>query len=168
MMMDSKHWVTEMLMFAQREDVGVVGGKIYDGNHAIYSAGIALNQDEPSLVHRMYFGEPWGSHGYEAGLCHVRNVTAVSGQCLMVSKKVFEDVGGLNSSCGKYCFIDLCLRIRKRDLLNVWTPFVETIYWGKCETYLREERDAFAKLWEKEINTCDPYYNPNIRKYMIF
>lgn len=164
---ESHDWIKEMLMFAQRDDVGAVGAKLYDGNHAIYSAGLALDTEEAALLHHMYRGEKWGSHGYEAGLCHVRNVTAVSGRCLMISRTKLEYVGGLHEELGSYLFTDLCLRLRQAGYLNVCTPFATAVF-GGADVRLDANKEQFQHIWKEMLTAPDPYYNPNIKKYMLF
>ena len=166
-MLEERDWVQEMLMYAQRQDVGAVGAKLYDGNWGVYSAGIGLDARSPVLLRHFFRGEHWGSHGFEAGLCHVRNVTAVDGACLMVSREKLSAAGGLDESMGSYAFVDLCLRLREMGLLNVCTPFSVARLWV-VEEYPSEERARFAERWKERLSRQDPYYNPNVQKYMIF
>lgn len=160
-------WVKEMLMYAQRGDIGAVGAKLYDGNWGVYSAGIGLDAKSPVLLRHFFQGEHWGSYGFEAGLCHVRNVTAVDGACLMISHEKFSAAGGLDESLGDYAFVDLCLRLREMGLLNICTPFSAARLWV-TESYGSEEKTRFAERWKEPLSRQDPYYNPNIQKYMIF
>lgn len=163
----SKHWTEELLMYAQRADVGVVGGKCWSGNGAIYSAGLAITSREKMLIHPMHRGEGPVSHGYEAALLHPRNTTAVEGLCLMVAKDKFLSVQGFDAETGTYRFIDLCLKLREYGLLNVYTPFVEFTNWGQ-DAYTERDRNKFQKKWVTVLNRQDPYYNINIEENMIF
>jgi len=159
-------WVREMLMYAQRNDIGAVGAKVHDGNGTVYSAGIGLDREEPSLLHHFFQGEKWGSHGFEAGLCHVRNVTAVDGTCLMVRREKLLAAGGLRETLGGYAFVDLCLRLRAAGCLNVCTPFSAVRLWVPVK-YDAESKKQFAETWKDILSQQDPYYNPNTKKYMI-
>ena len=163
----SRDWVKEMLMFAQRNDVGAVGAKICTGRETIYSAGITLDSAEPSLLHHMYRGENFDSPGYEAGLKHARNITAIDGQCMMISREKLIAAGGLEEGLAGYLFIDLCLRLRQAGYLNVWTPFTAATFWGSV-SYTESSKKLFFERWRDLFFTRDPYYNPNIKKYMIF
>lgn len=124
----SPKWATEMIMFSQRNDVGAVGGKVYKKkSRKLISAGIALDGSSATGLHNMFHGEAYSSHGYEAGLCHVRNVTAVGEECLMFAKEKYIKAGGLDPAMGAYAIVDLCLKFRKSGLLNVVTPFVRVL-----------------------------------------
>lgn len=166
-MLEERDWVKELLMYAQRKDVGAVGAKLYDGNYGIYSAGIGLDAASPTLLRHFFRGEPWGSHGFEAGLCHVRNTTAVDGACLMIAKEKLSAAGGLDETLGSYTFVDLCLRLRKMGLWNVCTPFSAARLWV-VEKYDPKEKARFEERWKEMLSRQDPYYNPNVQKYMIF
>lgn len=165
--LDTCDWVRELLMFAQRKDVGAVGAKLYDGRRSIYSGGIAVSQEDLRLLHHMFRGEPWGSDGYEAALRHVRNVTAVDGGCLMVSKEKLWQAGGIREDMGNYQFIDLCLRLRQAGLVNVWTPFASALFYGQ-EQYSPSETAHFSEVWSVKLSSRDPFYNPNAEKYRIY
>ena len=163
----SRDWARELLMYAQREDVGAVGVKLCDGNARIYSGGVALVNKRSELLHHMHRSVPQGLQGYEAALMHVRNVTAVSGEVLMVSREKFTSVGGFCEEMGPYSFADLCLRLREKSLLNVWNPFVTAVFWGP-DTCARSTPSIFLKAWAEKLAAQDPYYNPNIQERGIF
>ena len=164
------NWIEEMLMYCQRDDVGVVGAKLYFSNRSIQHAGVVLGI-EGTAGHILY-GAPFGSTGYMGGLQIVQNMSAVTGACMMVKRKVFEDVGlfppEFNNS---YNDVDLCIRIRKAGYLIVWTPYAEAYHFeSKSRGYntthekkrkLAGEKALFKAKWKKELAFGDPYYNCN-------
>lgn len=159
----SPKWATEMLMFSQRNDVGAVGGKVHKKKSRILiSAGIALDGSSATGLHNMFHGEAYSSHGYEAGLCHVRNVTAVGEECLMFAKEKYIKAGGLDPAMGAYAIVDLCLKFRQSGLLNVVTPFVQVLSESR-ESRSEKEIRYFLDMWKEEIESGDPYYNPNLK-----
>lgn len=163
----SPKWATEMLMFSQRNDMGAVGGKVYKKkSRELISAGIALDGSSATGLHNMFRGEAYLSHGYEAGLCHVRNVTAVGEECLMFAKEKYIKVGGLDSAMGAYAIVDLCLKFRKSGLLNVVTPFVQVLSEHR-EVRSEKEIRYFLAVWKEVIESGDPYYNPNLKKLKL-
>ena len=95
---------------------------------------------------------------------------------MMIRRDVWEKVGGLNESfVVALNDVDFCLRIRKAGYLIVWTPFAELYHYenksrghdssledGKNYERYQAERKRFYKLWRKELNAGDPYYNPNL------
>lgn len=165
--MISPKWATEMIMFSQRNDVGAVGGKVYKKkSRKLISAGIALDGSSATGLHNMFHGEAYSSHGYEAGLCHVRNVTAVGEECLMFAKEKYIKAGGLDPAMGAYAIVDLCLKFRKSGLLNVVTPFVRVLS-ERRKVRSEKEMRYFSAVWKEEIESGDPYYNPNLKKLKL-
>jgi GT2 family glycosyltransferase len=163
-------WIEEMLMYCQRDDVGVVGSKLYFSNRSIQHAGVALGI-EGTAGHILY-GSLFGSAGYMGKLQIVQNMSAVTGACMMVRRKVFEDVGLFAPEFyNSYNDVDLCIRIRKAGYLIVWTPYAEAYHFeSKSRGYnttdekkrkLVKEIALFKTKWKKELAAGDPYYNRN-------
>ena len=48
---ESEEWIEEMLMYAQRPDVGVVSANIWDNKGQSYFAGGVLDQDSLTGIH---------------------------------------------------------------------------------------------------------------------
>ena len=164
------NWIEEMLMYCQRDDVGVVGAKLYFSNRSIQHAGVVLGI-EGTAGHILY-GAPFGSTGYMGGLQIVQNMSAVTGACMMVKRKVFEDVGFFPPEFyNSYNDVDLCIRIRKAGYLVVWTPYAEAYHFeSKSRGYnithekkrkLTNEIALFKLKWKNELAAGDPYYNRN-------
>ena len=101
-------WIEEMLMYAQREDVGCVGPWILYRNHTTCFAGAVLDSQEPSGIHLINRGMPEDEQGYEANMRHVRNTTILTGRCLMIARKRFSELGGFDSEMKGFRDADLC------------------------------------------------------------
>ena len=162
----TENWIKELLMYVQRKDVGAAGLKLCDGHGRICSGGMSLDSEKKYALHHMYRGVPENDPGYEAGLRHVRNVSILAGTGFMISKSVFDAVGGFREDLGAYQFADLCLRLREISLLNVWSPFATAVYRG-TDPLSDADSDYFINTWEHHLEAGDPYYNPNIRKLRI-
>ncbi|WP_461250827.1 glycosyltransferase family 2 protein [Treponema sp. R8-4-B8] len=164
------NWIEEMLMYCQRDDVGAAGAKLYFSNRSIQHAGVVLGV-EGTAGHILY-GAPFGFTGYMGKLQIVQNMSAVTGACMMVKRKVFEDVGLFPPEFhNSYNDVDLCIRIRKAGYLIVWTPYAEAYHFeSKSRGYnithekkrkLASEMALFKAKWKKELAAGDPYYNCN-------
>lgn len=163
-------WIEEMLMLAQREEVGVVGAKLYYPNGKIQHAGIGIKF--PGLADCYHINCERDDAGYDGRLSFVQNFTAVTGACMMIPRNVWDEVGGLDEKLPvAFNDIDICMRVRKKGYLVTWTPFAELYHY---ESYTRgyedttekksrfkKERNFFISRWEKELKAGDPYYNPN-------
>ena len=165
-------WLEAMLEFSQRKDVGAVGGKLYYPDNLVQHAGLVagiggtaghshkfIKRENPGYYHRNHI---------------VHNVSAVTGACLMVKKKVYEGGGGLDEDNLKISFndVDFCFRLREQGYLNVFTPYCEAYHHesvsrGYEVTTAKKTRAAAEALYLQErhsemLQAGDPYYNPNL------
>ncbi len=164
------NWIEEMLMFAQREDVGAVGAKILYPDNTICSAGIGLGFGGSTGA---FFTEVSKENvGYFGRLIYAQNVSAVSADCMLLQREIWEKMGGLDESfIPHYNAVDLCLRIRKVGYLIVWTPFAELSRMKREQRRKKEDKETlhllrtqeadFRHKWKKELKEGDPYFNPN-------
>lgn len=164
-------WLEEMLMFVQREDVGAVGAKLYYADDTIQHAGAILGIGGVAGHSHKYF--PKDEPGYFFRPAVVQNLSAVTAACLMIKKLLFDDLGGLDEQY-RVAFndIDLCMKIRKKGYLIVYTPYAELYHYesisrGAEDTLEKVERfngevELFKSKWGKELEDGDPYYNPNL------
>ncbi|MCI9663148.1 MAG: glycosyltransferase family 2 protein [Lachnospiraceae bacterium] len=166
------NWMEELLMYAQREDVGAVGGKLYYGNKTIQHAGVVLGLGAHRTAGHSHYGQHRENLGYMGRLCYAQNVSAVTGACLLVKKSLFEKAGGLDESFAiSLNDVDFCLKLRRMGLLNVFTPFAELYHFesvsrgldteGEKARRYNEESARFREKWKEVLEKGDPYYNPN-------
>lgn len=165
-------WMEELLMYAMRKDVGVVGAKLYYPDKTIQHAGIVIGLGAHRTAGHTHYRIPEANVGYMGRLCYAQDVTAVTGACMMVSKALYEELGGLDESFTVALNdVDFCLRVRGKGLLNIFTPFAELYHYEsksrgsdkKDERALRyqQESDRFRVKWADALAKGDPYYNPN-------
>ncbi|MBI2040304.1 glycosyltransferase family 2 protein [Candidatus Microgenomates bacterium] len=175
----SNDWIESMLEHAQREEVGSVGVKLLFPNNRIQHAGIVLGI-AGGLVRKGVAGHPFKNFydkkinaGYSKIVDAIRNCSAVTAACLMISKDKFRKVGGFDPKF-KIAFndVDFGLRILEKDLLNLYTPFTvlfhhESVSVGKvgegnrdAKEFLNEVRLMHQRWGERLLR--DPYYNVNL------
>ncbi len=166
------NWLEELLMYAQREDVGAVGAKLYYPDKTIQHAGVVLALGAHRTAGHSHYKQPKANLGYMGRLCYAQNVSAVTGACLMVKKSLFDEVGGLEEGFAiSLNDVDFCLKLRAKGYLNVFTPFAECFHYEsisrglddqgeKAERYNRESEQFRAK-WKEVLDAGDPYYNKN-------
>ena len=166
------NWMEELLMYAQREDVGAVGAKLYYGNKTIQHAGVVLQLGAHRTAGHSHYGQHRDNLGYMGRLCYAQDVSAVTGACLLVKKKLFEEVGGLDENFAiSLNDVDFCLKLREKGLLNVFTPFAELYHFesvsrglddqGEKAARYNDESERFREKWKEVLEKGDPYYNPN-------
>ncbi|MDE6202324.1 MAG: glycosyltransferase family 2 protein, partial [Lachnospiraceae bacterium] len=166
------NWIEELLMYAQREDVGAVGAKLYYADKTIQHAGVVLGLGAHRTAGHSHYKQHRENLGYMGRLCYAQNVSAVTGACLLVKKSLFDEVGGLDESFAiSLNDVDFCLKLREKGYLNVFTPFAELYHFEsisrglddngeKAERYNRES-EQFRTKWKKILEAGDPYYNAN-------
>lgn len=167
-------WIQEMLMYAQRDDVGAVGAMLYYPDDTIQHAGVVLGiGGVAGHIHKNF---KRNSPGYVTRAAVAQDLSAVTAACMMLSRKVFDKVSGFDEKF-KVAFndIDLCMKIRKLKYLIVFTPFAELYHYeSKSRGYedtpekqkrFKSEIKRFKEKWQKELEKGDPYYNPNLTLY---
>ena len=164
------NWLQEMLMFAQREDVGAVGAKLFYPDGTIQHGGVGIGLGGAAAHYCA--GVNRHNPGYMGRLIYAQNMSAVTGACMMIPRHVWDEMKGLDEKLAvNYNDIDLCLRIRQAGYHIVWTPFAELFHYEsksrglldspEKKTHFYEERDMFQKRWRSVLKEGDPYYNPN-------
>ncbi len=166
------NWMEELLMYAQREDVGAVGAKLYYADKTIQHAGVVIGLGAHRTAGHSHYKQHRQNLGYMGRLCYTQNVTAVTGACLLVKKSLYEEVGGLEEGFAvSLNDVDFCLKLREKGMLNVFTPFAELFHYEsisrglddngeKAERYNRESA-IFREKWSAQLAAGDPYYNSN-------
>lgn len=167
----SEDWLSQMLMLAQRSDVGAVGAKLYFPNDSIQHAGVIVGLGGVAGHAHKYFDR--ADPGYMARASIVQNLSACTAACLMIRRDVYELVGGLDEKYEvAFNDIDFCMKIRRAGYLIVFTPYAELYHYesisrGSDNTPQKRERfngeaRRFMATWRKELDEGDPYYNPNL------
>ncbi|MCL2627430.1 MAG: glycosyltransferase family 2 protein [Oscillospiraceae bacterium] len=167
----TESWIEELLMYAQRDDVGIAGAKLYYADFSVQHAGLVVGLfNAASHVHYKIYNN--NDPGYSCRLKTAQNYSAVTAACMMMKKALFLDVGGFYEDMTvAYNDIDLCMKVRAKGKLIVWTPFCELIHYectsrGINDTPEKEKREnneraMFVKRWEDYWENGDPYYNVN-------
>lgn len=167
----NEDWLEQMLMFAQRSDVGAVGAKLYYPDDTIQHAGVIIGVGGVAGHSHKYLhrSEP----GFMARASIIQNLSACTAACLMIPKKVYEEVGGLEEGYAvAFNDVDLCMKIRKEGYLIVYTPYTELYHYESKSRGFEDtpqkvarfntEINRFKSRWGKELQAGDPYYNPNL------
>ena len=165
-------WIEELLMYAQREDVGAVGAKLYYEDRTIQHAGIVIGLGAHRTAGHTHYKVNYENVGYMGKLCYAQDVTAVTGACLMVRKELYDQLGGLSEEFAVALNdVDFCLQLRELGYLNVFNPYCELYHFEslsrgldvkdeKAQRY-EVECEMFRTKWKRQLEAGDPYYNPN-------
>lgn len=166
------NWMEELLMYAQRQDVGAVGAKLYYADKTIQHAGVVIGLGAHRTAGHVHYKQHRQNLGYMGRLCYAQDMSAVTGACLMVKKSLYEAAGGLDEKFAvSLNDVDFCLKLRGMGLLNVFTPFAELFHYesasrgldtdGERAQRYNRESEAFREKWKEALAAGDPYFNPN-------
>lgn len=159
-------WLLRLAENARRENAGVCGPLLLYADGTIQHAGVVVGMGG------------WADHVFK-GMAPVhhqhlfaspvlrRNVLAVTGACMVVSRTVFDRLGGFDESfvvCGSD--VDLCLRAHRDGLLNVYVPEARLVH---HESKTRDPRHIpesdfvhSARAYSPYRMLGDPLYNRNL------
>jgi GT2 family glycosyltransferase len=164
-------WLECMLEYALRPDVGTVGAKLYYPNQLIQHAGVIVGLG--AVASHYFVGYSQNHTGYNFNLIVPQNLSAVTAACMMMRRKIFDEIGGFSPDFQvAFGDFDLCLKIRQKDYLVVWTPYAELIHnesmtrgyedTPEKEARFFQEANLLKSKWADFFAAGDPYYNPNL------
>lgn len=165
-------WLQRLVQQGVRKSVGIVGARIVNRSKAVVSGGIILGTGTRGIGARCHQGLHVTSPGYMGRAQLAQEMGAVPGLCMLVRKNLFEAEGGYNRHfpINLYRDIDLCLHIRQKEKIIVWTPFSTLIYLGEAEDVdgraydeakLKKQVEYFQERWLPLI-ASDPSHNRNL------
>lgn len=164
-------WMEEMLGYCQRDDVGIVGAKLYYPDDTVQHAGVIVGMG--GVAGHIFSKFPRESYGYCARLATPQNLSAVTAACLMISAADFKVIGGFDEKFAvAFNDVDFCLKIRDLDKVVVFNPYVELYHYesksrGAEDTQEKKKRfwkeiELFESKWGEILKAGDPYYNKNL------
>ena len=166
-------WLDEMVREAVQPGVGAVGARLLYPDRTIQHAGVAIGiGNAAGHAHR---GLPMDEVGYFAQTHVVRGASAVTAACLVVAKRHFDAVGGLDEEAFAVAYndVDLCLKLQQYGLVNIYTPLATLIHHESksrgidfapehLERYMRELA-VFQQRWGA-AEAVDPWHHPQLNR----
>lgn len=164
-------WLEELLANCEREEVGIVGAKLYYPDDTVQHAGIVVGIG--GIAGNMFVGLKRGYTGYMHKAVLQQDLSAVTAACMLMKRKAFEEVGGFEEKL-KVAFndVDLCLKVRKAGYLVVFDPFAELYHYesksrGAEDTpekirRFQSEIEFMRNRWIEILKNGDPMYNRNL------
>ena len=158
------YWLGELVQWATRPEIGVVGTKLVRANHTIQHAGIVLGLN--GFVGHIYLNAPEDYVGLLGLVNWYRNYLAVTGACQMVRRDVFEAVGGYDEDYRlAFSDIDFCLKVHEKGYLNLYTPFASLYHYeGVSRGYSTPPEDILRAYQQMDgfLRAGDPYFSDGI------
>jgi len=168
----SEGWLSEMVSHAIRPGIGAAGAKLLYANDLVQHAGVILGLGGVAGHANRYLNGKDHGYCYRAVVTH--NLSAVTAACLVVRKKCYQEVGGMNENLAiAFNDVDFCLKLCVAGYRNVFTPYSllyhhESMSRGHDDTpekhalFLREF-SYMKNTWGKMLLN-DPAYNKNLTK----
>jgi len=161
------YWLDELVSIILQKDVGVVGPKLTYSDNTIQHAGMVFLKTGSGF--HPFMKEPENSSGYNNLLNVMREYSAVTGACLMTTRKIFDQVNGFDNQFDAYYGdSDLCLKIHKEGFRIVFTPFTKLLHEGSfsiagsgASYFAVESHLDFINKWPS-LTEGDPSYNANL------
>jgi O-antigen biosynthesis protein len=162
-------WLEAMLELALRPEAGAVGAKLLYPNGAIQHAGVVMGIYD-NCGHA--FKGLDGSKPYYFDFTDIiRDVSAVTGACLMARASVFWQAGGFDEDEFAVAFndVDFCLKLGSLGYQNLYTPHAVLYHHESLSKTSKDliphpkEVAAMRVKWGKTI-AHDPFYNPNLTR----
>ncbi len=158
-------FIEELLMFAQREDVGLCGMQILDRKGLIFSSDIVVGPASNLLALEVNRGVPYDAPGYMGRNYYAHDVSAISGYACMAKKEDFLELweqGG--TRCVFARILEVCFLLRGKNRQVVLNPYA-LCQAADTEDYAGLPAADAQKLmitYRDQITSGDPFYNKNL------
>lgn len=163
-------WLYEMLCLCMQDKAGIVGSKLYYPDDTVQHAGVIVGLGGFAGHSHKYARRE--ASGYMFRLATVQNFSAVTAACLMIGKKVFDEVNGLDEGF-KVAFndVDFCLRVKAAGYRIIYTPYAQLYHYesksrgldvsGEAKKRFDSERARLLERWGESL-LKDEFYSPNL------
>ena len=158
-------FIEELLMFAQRQDVGLAGMQVLDEKDAILSSDLVIGNSADTLALEVNRGARYDAPGYMGRNYYAHNISAVSGCACMAKKEELTALWKICSSKNTFGkILEICFRMRKKEKQIVLNPYALCKIPKEAYKWELSAADAH-RLWtdyQKQIAAGDPFYNKNL------
>jgi glycosyltransferase involved in cell wall biosynthesis/cellulose synthase/poly-beta-1,6-N-acetylglucosamine synthase-like glycosyltransferase len=156
-------WLEEMVGWMSIKGVGAVGAKLLYPDHTIQHAGVIVGS-HGGLAEHIFHRLPEDVIGFNFLTHAARNVSAVTGACMLTSKAAFDEVWGFDQDTlgMEYNDIDFCLRLGRAGKRVVFTPQATLLHrnaQSRGKEWRPKEHLSFLRRYQ---GIKDPYYNENL------
>ena len=170
------NWLTAMLSYCQRKDVGIAGARLLYADDTVQHAGVFMSKcssaDDSAGPNHIFMHLDKYDEGYMNRAVRPQDLSAVTAACMLTKRSVFRKLNGFDEDfVVAYNDIDYCLRVREEGLLVVYVPdallyHYESLSRGPDDessglaNYARflSEQGLMRARWSKYYAAGDPYH----------
>ncbi|MGV8896779.1 MAG: glycosyltransferase [Rhodoglobus sp.] len=158
-------WLSQLVGLLQDPGIGCVGLQHRRGDGRIQHGGVTLGPG--GFADNLFSGLEPGSNTLLGSTRWYRNTLAVTGACVALTRKHFDEVGGLDERfqlTGSDVVLGLDQVIRGRR--NVVIPFDMVRHYESVTRGHAPRADSFASYWRYQpwLQAGDPYSSPNVSR----
>lgn len=164
-------WLTKMLGYAAQKHIGAVGAKLLYPNNTVQHAGVVLGV---GVASHLYCGIGRDVVAWAGKLAVPYDFSAVTGACLLVDRKKWNEVGGLDEKLKvAYNDIDFNIKLLEKGYYNVCLSHVE-LYHHESKSRGSDKSGEKKKRFDAEqkymynkwghVLVADRFYNANLTR----
>ena len=158
-------WMDDLVRQVRRPSVGVVGSMLLYPDGMIQHAGVLLVGHGGGAAHWFQGLDP--DDDLYLDLQRVtREVSAVTGACLMVERSVFEELGGFDEELEvSGNDVDFCMRVAATGRRVLWTPHSRLVHHesrSRSSVPYVPDQARLWERWEAMLRSGDPCFSPNL------
>ncbi len=158
-------FLEELLMFAQREDVGLAGMQVLDAKDRILSSDLVIGKDADTLAIEVNQGQRYDAAGYMGRNYYAHNVSAISGCACMAKREELLSLyrkGRAKSFFGR--MLEACFCLRKEGKQIALNPYAlcRMEEGAKIGELPETDRQLIKETYREQILAGDPFYNKNL------
>jgi GT2 family glycosyltransferase len=157
-------WLERMAQWFEISGIGIVGAKLLYPDGKIQHAGVIFGMG--GIAAHVFAGcdenisSIFGSDGW------YRNMAAVTGACMMISREAFTTLHGFDEGFRlNWSDVDLCLRAWQSGYRILYTPEARLLHHESATHGRRIPRADFersSREWHSWLMQGDRFFNPNL------
>ena len=163
-------WLDELIAWLSDPAIGIAGARVLYPDRTIQHGGIAMGLGGLCDHFHRHLPGATTRDGWLPGLA--RDLSAVTGACLLVRRSIYAALGGLDETYpSAFNDVDFCLRAREAGHAVAYAAAAELIhhemvtygshYHGERAPFEAEEIARMQRRWAAAI-ADDPFHNPNL------
>jgi O-antigen biosynthesis protein len=162
----SENWLEELISVASQKEIGAVGPMLLYADGSIQHAGVILGMGGMAgHVFRRRNPFEWTDFGLPSW---PRNYLAVTGACLAIEAKKFDEAGGLDE---KFIMagndVALGITLYEKGYRNVYWPFVQLTHHenqsvGSYQNAPESDYNYSLEYYKPYLDWKDPFFNMNL------
>jgi len=169
-LVDDPHWLELLVGQAMQPDVAAVGAKLLFPDRTVQFGGTILGIQ--GVAGHAHVGLKEDDGGYRGVANATHEVAALTGACLAIRRKIFDELGGLDEALAVACNdVQLCVEALKRGYRNIYIARPLLVHFesrsrayddnqAKRELFLEEA--GYMRARHRGVFQNDPYYSPNL------